>query len=42
MFSLPQEPQSWYANDTFKVVHFFELNTIHAEKGRTTIPCIYV
>ena len=43
MLSLLQESQSWYADGTFKVVpdQFFQLYTIHAEKGSTIIPCIY-
>ena len=43
MLSLLQESLSWYADGTFKVVpeQFFQLYTIHAEKGSTIIPCIY-
>ena len=43
MLSLLQESQSWYAYGTFKVVpeQFFQLYTIHAEKGSTIVPCIY-
>ena len=43
MLSLLEESQSWYVDGTFKVVpeQFFQLYTIHAQKGGMIIPCVY-
>ena len=43
MLSLLEESQNWYVDGTFKVVpeQFFQLYTIHAQKGGMVIPCVY-
>ena len=40
MLSLLGESQSWYVDGTFKVVpeQFFQLYTLHAQKGGVIIP----
>ena len=43
MLSILQESQNWYEDGTYKVVpeQFFQLYTLHAEKGSIIIPCVY-